>query len=54
MPISKDKSLVNIKKKIKNFFKKISTNKDVAIDRPKQEPFDSSEQHLYRDDLKFY
>lgn len=47
-----DNSLVTLKEKIKNFFRRMSNDRDsVNVNSPKR---DTSSQHLYRDDLKMY
>lgn len=51
-----DNSLGSIKEKIKNFFRKMSNDRDrsVNINSPKRNSVDNTTQHLYRDDLKMY
>lgn len=50
-----DNGLVNLKEKIKNFFRRMSNDRDsVNVNSPKRNSYDSNSQHLYRDDLKMY
>lgn len=51
-----DKSLVNLKEKIKSFFRRISNDRDNVNIRnsPKRSSYDTNAQNLYRDDLKMY
>lgn len=49
-----DNSLVNLKEKIKSFFRRMSNDRDsINVNTPKRNS-DTSSQHLYRDDLKMY
>lgn len=55
MANTRDSSLGGIKEKIKNFFRKMSNDRDsnVNVNSPKRN-VDNTSQHLYRDDLKMY
>jgi hypothetical protein len=48
-----DNSLVTIKEKIKNFFKRMSNDKDSTVSGTRNN-LDTNSKHLYRDDLKMY
>lgn len=56
MANTSDNSLGSIKEKIKNFFRKMSNDRDsnVNVNSPKRNAVDNTTQHLYRDDLKMY